>query len=75
MTALITKLSSLNSIYSVWYFNSYLRVTYVAPSWLVAWDHRRSPPERYDFRESSDHQTVCKLAADQLHKLAPHDRM
>ena len=70
LTPLGSKLRSLNNLYSVWYFNSYLRVTYVARSWLVVWDHRDSPPERYDFREVSDHGAVCRLAADQLHKLA-----
>jgi hypothetical protein len=71
----VQKLAYLSNIYSIWYFNNYLRVTYVARCWLVVWDHRVRPPERYDFkRTNSDHQTVCRLAADQLHKLAPHDR-
>jgi hypothetical protein len=71
LTTIGMKLGSLNDIYSVWYFNDYLRVTYVARNWLVVWDHRCSPPERFDFREVSDHQTVCRLAAEQLRKLAP----
>ena len=74
MTGLVKKLNSLNNVYGIWRFNSYLRVTYVAPSWLVVWDHRCSPPERYDFREVGDHLTVCRLAADQLRRLAPNDR-
>lgn len=71
MNALITNLAHLNSIYGIWRFNSYLRVTYVAPAWLVVWDHRQSPPERYDFKDVGDHQAVCRLAADQLQKLSP----
>ena len=69
LTALGIKLASLNNVYSIWYFNRYLRVTYVARNWLVVWDHRDSPPGRYDFREVSDHGAVCRLAAEQLHKL------
>ena len=74
VTTLAIKLNSLNNIYSIWYFNSYLRVTYVVRSWLVVWDHRHSPPQRYDFKQVGDHQLVCRLAADQLHKLAPDER-
>jgi hypothetical protein len=70
MTALITNLIKLNNIYSIWQFNSYLRVTYVRPSWLVVWDHRYSPPQRYDFKETGDHEEVCRLTAQQLQKLA-----
>ena len=71
LTTVSAKISSLNNIYSIWYFNSYLRVTYVARNWLVVWDHRDRPPERYDFKEGGDHGTVCRLAAEQLRKLAP----
>ena len=74
MTSLVMKLNSLNNIYGIWRFNSYLRVTYVAPTWLVVWDHRHSPPARYDFKDSGDHQTVCRLAADHLQRLSPNDR-
>lgn len=70
LTALGIKLSSLSSIYSIWYFNRYLRVTYVAPNWLVVWDHRYSPPQRYDIKEIGNHEAVCRLAAEQLNTLA-----
>jgi len=69
VTELDTKLHSLNTIYGIWRFNNYLRVTYVSLGWLVVWDHRHSPPVRYDFREAGDHQAVCSLAAKQLRKL------
>lgn len=69
LTTIGMKLDSLNNIYSVWYFNDYLRVTYVAHNWLVVWDHRYSPPKRFDFKEVGDHQTVCSLAAEQLQTL------
>jgi hypothetical protein len=74
VTSLVMKLNNLNNIYSIWRFNSYLRVTYVAPTWLVVWDHRHNPPTRYDFKDTDDHQTVCRLAADQLQKLSPNDQ-
>ena len=74
LTLLDTRLNNLNHIHSVWRFNSYLRVTYVSPKWLVVWDHRHSPPERHDFRDVGDHQTVCRLAAEHLQKLAPEYR-
>ncbi|MBZ0304085.1 MAG: hypothetical protein K8J31_30390 [Anaerolineae bacterium] len=74
MTALITNLTNLNNVFSIWQFNSYLRVTYVSPSWLVVWDHRFSPPQRYDFKQTGDHQLVCRMAADQLQQLAPDYR-
>ena len=74
MIALAAKLNSLNHICSIWYFNSYLRVTYVVPNWLVVWDHRHNPPHRYDFQEVGDHQLVCRMAADQLHRLAQDER-
>jgi hypothetical protein len=74
MTALLTSLNNLNSIYSIWHFNSYLRVTYIGPAWLVVWDHRHSPPQRYDFKDTDDHWAVCRMAAAQLQKLAERDR-
>jgi hypothetical protein len=67
---LANKLNSLNHIFGIWHFNNYLRVTYVAPDWLVVWDHRQNPPERYDFKDAGNHQTVCRLAADQLQRLS-----
>lgn len=70
LAAIATKLNSLNTIYSVWRFNKHLRVTYVAPGWLIVWNHRENPPQRYDIREAGDHATVCDLAAAQLQKLA-----
>ena len=70
LTAVRTKLYNLSNMFSIWQFNSYLRVTYVAPNWLVVWDHRHSPPVRYDIKEMSDHETVCRLAADQLRRLS-----
>ena len=73
MTALLTKLNNLNNNYSVWHFNSYLRVTYIQPAWLVVWDHRQSPPQRYDIKVTDDHRAVCRLAAVQLQKLAEED--
>lgn len=74
LAALGTKLESLNNIYSIWHFNSYLRVTYVSPGWLVIWDHRHNPPERCDFKDIQDHQSVCRLAAERLQKLATDNR-
>ena len=74
LTAISTRLENLNNIYSIWQFNSYLRVTYVSPTWLVVWDHRHSPPERHDFKDVGDHQTVCQLAAEQLQKMSPEYR-
>ena len=68
------RLESLNNLYSVWHFNDYLRVTYVSPAWIVVWDHRHSPPERHDFRDVGDHEAICRLAAEQLQKLAPKHR-
>jgi hypothetical protein len=70
MNALVASLSNLNDIYSILHFNSYLRVTYVAPAWLVVWDHRHRPPQRFDFKNVGDHETVCELAAGQLQMLA-----
>jgi hypothetical protein len=70
LTTLGSKLDSLNNIYSIWYFNSYLRVTYVAPDWLVVWDHRSDPPQRYDIKKTGDHAAVCRLTEAQLKKLA-----
>jgi len=64
------KISSLNSAYSVWYFNQYLRVTYVAPRWFVIWDHRQDPPERIDIKGIGDHHELCIRVAQQLQKLA-----
>jgi hypothetical protein len=66
---LSTHLSTLNRIFGIWRFNSYLRVTYVGPDWLVVWDHRQSPPQRYDFKEVGNHENVCRLAAEQLQKM------
>ena len=69
LTVITMKLDNLNNIYSVWRFNEYLRVTYVARGWLVVWDHRASPPQRYDIKETGDHATTCKRTAEQLQKL------
>jgi hypothetical protein len=71
---LARKLKSLNNIYSVWRFNRYLRVTYVAPDWLVVWDHRQTPPNRYDIKGAGNHEAVCRQAADQLQNLSLDDR-
>lgn len=74
VTTIDIKLNSLNHIHSIWQFNSYLRVTYVAPDWIVVWDHRQTPPARYDFKATGDHDTACRLAAEQLRILAPNYR-
>jgi hypothetical protein len=66
LTILGVRLNQLNHIYSIWRFNSYIRVTYVSQGWLVIWDHRHAPPARHDFRNNGDHETICKLAADYL---------
>lgn len=63
------KLNGLSRVYSVWHFNSYLRVTYVTNGWLVVWDHRDSPPVRYDCK-TDDHPAACLLAAKKLRELA-----
>lgn len=70
LTTIDTKLHNLSNMFSIWQFNSYLRVTYVAPNWLVIWDHRHSPPVRHDIKEDGDHEEVCRLAADQLRRLS-----
>lgn len=63
------KLTGLDNIFSVWYFNDYLRVTYVSKGWLVVWDHRDHPPTRYDCK-NLDHQEACESAAITLQDLA-----
>lgn len=63
------KLNTLSGIYGVWHFNNYLRVTYVTDGWLVVWDHRSSPPMRYDCK-TDDHRGACVLASNKLKELA-----
>ena len=63
------KLTGLDGIFGVWYFNNYLRVTFVSKGWLVVWDHRDCPPTRYDCK-TPDHQETCELAAILLRDLA-----
>jgi hypothetical protein len=69
MMTLSEKLNGLNSNFGVWQFNSYLRVTYVSEGWLVVWDHRDSPPTRYDCK-TSVHREASALAADKLQELS-----
>ena len=69
MMALISRLGGLNYMNSVWHFNDFLRVTYVAPAWLVVWDHRRRPPQRFDIKAVGDHEAVCNMAAERLQAL------
>lgn len=62
------KIRKLSGIFGVWYFNKYLRVTYVSKGWLVVWDHRGNPPVRYDCH-TDDHRGACQLALDKLREL------
>ena len=55
LTTLDTKLHNLSNMFSIWQFNSYLRVTYVAPELEGC---------------GGDHEEVCRLAADQLRRLS-----
>jgi hypothetical protein len=63
------QLAGLNSIFGIWHFNSYLRVTFVSEFWLVVWDHREHPPVRYDCK-ARDHRETCELAARTLRELS-----
>lgn len=65
----IEKLTALDGIYGVWHFKPYLRVTYVSQGWLIVWDHRSNPPERYDCK-APDHSQTCAIAADKLRELS-----
>lgn len=62
------KLVGLNSIFGIWRFNDYLRVTFVYEGWLIVWDHRNSPPIRHDCK-AKNHQDTCVLAANKLQEL------
>lgn len=59
----------MNALFSIWRCNERVRVTFVAPGWLIVWDHRSSPPVRYDCRDDN-HAAVCDLAIRKLRDLA-----
>lgn len=62
------KIYRLNNNYSFWYFNNYLRVAYIHKGWVTVWDHRQSPPTRYDCK-NSDHHDACDMAIEKIHSL------
>ncbi len=65
---LLQQLVELNTTYGIWYYNTYLRVTFVSKNWLVVWDHRAKPPVRYDCK-GPNHNETCMMAADKLEDL------
>jgi len=64
----LNKLIGLNDVFGVWYFKPHLRVTFVSSDWLIVWDHRNKPPQRYDCR-GENHTATCLMAADKLQEL------
>lgn len=67
--ALLQQLAELNTTFGIWYYNTYLRVTFVSKHWLVVWDHRQQPPARYDCK-ATNHRETCMMTADKLEELA-----
>jgi hypothetical protein len=59
------KIYQLDNIFSFWYFNNYLRIAYVSDGWLTVWDHRQSPPIRYDCK-NRDHNIACDMAIEKI---------
>jgi len=68
MDDVYNKISKMNTVFGIWNYSDYLRVTYVAQGWLIVWDHRQSPPTRYDCKES-EHDQACQLALEKLREL------
>ena len=62
-------ISKMNTNSSIWHYTDYFRVTYVCEGWLIVWDHRQSPPTRYDCRDIN-HDTACNSVVDKLVELA-----
>ena len=62
------KIYQLGNILSFWYFNSYLRIAYINKGWLTVWDHRESPPIRYDCK-NTDHTAACDMAIEKIRAL------
>ena len=65
---LYDKISSMNSINSIWWYTKRLRLTYVSKGWLVVWDHQENPPARYDCQDV-DHVMACNAAVQKLQDL------
>lgn len=66
---LIEKVSKMNTINSIWWYNPRIRLTYVSKGWLVVWDHSDSPPKRYDCKDTN-HGEACHVAVQTLSDLA-----
>lgn len=65
---LYDKVSNLNSIFGVWQYTKALRITYVAQKWLIVWDHKQTPPVRYDCQGETHHE-ACTSAVNKLNEL------
>lgn len=60
--------SKMSTVFGIWNFNNRLRVTYVSQGWLIVWDHKETPPIRYDCQEKS-HTEACISVVNKLDEL------
>jgi len=65
---LYEKVSNLDTIFGIWHYTDHIRVTYVAVGWLIVWDHKQSPPTRYDCHHDT-HQAACDSAVAKIKEL------
>jgi hypothetical protein len=59
----------MNTLFGIWHYNDRIRVTYVSQGWLVVWDHKQTPPRRYDC-QNKDHHEACTTAINKLREIA-----
>ena len=63
------KVYKMNTVFGIWNYSKYLRITYVSQGWLVVWDHRQTPPTRYDC-QSNNHHDTCISVIDKINQLS-----
>lgn len=62
------KVYKMNTVFGIWRYSERIRVTYVSPTWLVVWDHKQSPPTRYDCHGKT-HDEACSSVINKLQEL------